>query len=229
MFNLFGNRKEQEEQVKSAGRLPPGQSLTQKFPVLHYGPVPPFNPATWDFRVFGLVEEEKRWTWDEFNRLPRRQMKLDIHCVTRWSKFDTVWEGVHLKDLIDQGFIRLKPEANVRDAALRIRLHRQRSAGSGAERCVPDGHALRRPAARSRSRLSAARRGRRDSRTALGRRSLFLEGRQVAARTGVHGSRSARLLGTGRLFHDGQCLERRTVWLVTPNLPESHRTSGRFF
>jgi len=50
-------------------------------------------------------EEEKRWTWDEFNRLPRRQMKLDIHCVTRWSKFDTVWEGVHLKDLIDQGFI----------------------------------------------------------------------------------------------------------------------------
>ena len=110
MFNLFGNRKEQEEQVKSAGRLPPGQALTQKFPVLHYGPVPPFNPATWDFRVFGLVEEEKRWTWDEFNRLPRRQMKLDIHCVTRWSKFDTVWEGVHLKDLIDQGFIRLKPE-----------------------------------------------------------------------------------------------------------------------
>ena len=72
MFNLFGNRKEQEEQVKSAGRLPPGQALTQKFPVLHYGPVPPFNPATWDFRVFGLVEQEQRWTWDEFNRLPRQ-------------------------------------------------------------------------------------------------------------------------------------------------------------
>jgi DMSO/TMAO reductase YedYZ molybdopterin-dependent catalytic subunit len=85
--------------------------LTQKFPVLHYGPVPAFNPATWDFRVFGLVEEEKHWTWDEFNRLPRRQMKMDIHCVTRWSKFDTVWEGVHLKDLIDQDFIRIKPEA----------------------------------------------------------------------------------------------------------------------
>jgi DMSO/TMAO reductase YedYZ molybdopterin-dependent catalytic subunit len=111
MFNLFGSRKDQEEQVKSAGRLPPGQALTQKFPVLHYGPVPAFNPATWDFRVFGLVEEEKRWTWDEFNRLPRRQLKLDIHCVTRWSKFDTVWEGVHLKDLIDQGLIRVKPEA----------------------------------------------------------------------------------------------------------------------
>ena len=111
MFNLFGNRKEQEESVKSAGRLPPGQSLTQKFPVLHYGAVPAFNPATWDFRVFGLVEEEKRWTWDEFNRLPRRTVQLDIHCVTRWSKFDTTWEGVHLKVLIDQGFIKVKPEA----------------------------------------------------------------------------------------------------------------------
>ena len=111
VFNLFGNRKEQEDLVKSAGRLPPGQALTQKFPVLHYGPVPPFNPATWDFRIFGLVEEEKRWTWDEFNHLPQRQLRLDIHCVTRWSKFDTVWEGVHLKDLIDQGYIRIKPEA----------------------------------------------------------------------------------------------------------------------
>jgi DMSO/TMAO reductase YedYZ molybdopterin-dependent catalytic subunit len=109
-FN-FLNRKDQEESVKKMGRLPPGQALTQKFPVLHYGPVPPFNPATWNFKVFGLVEEEKVWTWDEFNKLPRRQIKMDIHCVTRWSKFDTTWEGVHLKDLIDQGFIKPKPEA----------------------------------------------------------------------------------------------------------------------
>jgi DMSO/TMAO reductase YedYZ molybdopterin-dependent catalytic subunit len=94
------------------GRLPPGQSLTQKFPVLHYGPIPPFDPATWDFRVFGLVEEEKRWTWEEFNRLPRRKIKMDIHCVTRWSKFDTEWEGVHVKDLIDQGLIKPRPEAS---------------------------------------------------------------------------------------------------------------------
>ena len=111
MFNLFGNRKEQEERVKSAGRLPPGQALTQKFPVLHYGPIPPFNPATWDFRVFGLVEEEKRWTWDEFNRLPRRKMAMDIHCVTRWSKFDTVWEGVSVKTLVENGLIKIKPTA----------------------------------------------------------------------------------------------------------------------
>ncbi len=109
-FN-FLNRKDQEESVKKMGRLPPGQALTQKFPVLHYGPVPPFNPATWNFKVFGLVAEEKVWTWDEFNQLPRRKINMDIHCVTRWSKFDTVWEGVHLKDLIDQGLIQPKPEA----------------------------------------------------------------------------------------------------------------------
>jgi DMSO/TMAO reductase YedYZ molybdopterin-dependent catalytic subunit len=109
-FNFLG-RKEQEESVKKMGRLPPGQALTQKFPVLHYGPVPPFNPATWNFKVFGLVAEEKVWTWDEFNQLPRRKIQMDIHCVTRWSKFDTTWEGVHLQDLIDQGFIKPKPEA----------------------------------------------------------------------------------------------------------------------
>jgi len=111
MLNSLFGRREQEDSVRKMGRLPPGQALTQKFPVLHYGPIPPFTPATWDFRVFGLVEEEKRWTWEEFNRLPRRTVTLDIHCVTRWSKFDAKWEGVHLKDLIDQGFIKPKPEA----------------------------------------------------------------------------------------------------------------------
>jgi len=111
MLNSLFGRRGQEERVKSEGRLPPGQALTNKFPVLHYGPVPRFNPATWDFRVFGLVEEEKRWTWEEFNQLPRRKIKMDIHCVTRWSKFDTEWEGVSVKDMVEQGIIRLKPEA----------------------------------------------------------------------------------------------------------------------
>ena len=110
MVSLFG-RKEQEKQVKDMGRLPPGQALTQKFPVLHYGPVPPFNPATWDFRIFGLVEQEQRWTWAEFNQLPRRTINMDIHCVTRWSKFDTAWEGVHLLDLVNAGLLKIKPEA----------------------------------------------------------------------------------------------------------------------
>jgi len=104
-------RREEEEQVRAAGRLPPGQALTQKFPVLHYGPVPRFDPATWDFRVWGEVEEDRRWTWDEFQRLPRTKVRMDIHCVTRWSKFDTDWEGVALRTLVQEGLIRLRPAA----------------------------------------------------------------------------------------------------------------------
>ena len=97
--------------MKQEGRLPPGQSLTQKFPVLHYGPVPRFNPATWDLRVWGEVEEEVRWTWEQFQQLPRAKVQMDIHCVTKWSKFDTEWEGVAVKTLVDEGLIKLKPAA----------------------------------------------------------------------------------------------------------------------
>ncbi|MGW8224810.1 MAG: sulfite oxidase-like oxidoreductase [Anaerolineales bacterium] len=111
MLNSIFKRKDDEDRVRSEGRLPPGQSLTQKFPVLHYGPVPGFNPATWDFRVWGEVHEERQWTWDEFNQLPRTKIVMDIHCVTRWSKFDTEWEGVSVKTLIEQGLISLQPTA----------------------------------------------------------------------------------------------------------------------
>jgi DMSO/TMAO reductase YedYZ molybdopterin-dependent catalytic subunit len=111
MLSDIFRRREEEERFQKDGRLPPGQALTQKFPVLHYGPVPLFNPATWDFRVWGEVEEEVRWTWDEFNRLPRTRLVMDIHCVTRWSKFDTAWEGVSLKTLVDQRLIKPKSTA----------------------------------------------------------------------------------------------------------------------
>jgi DMSO/TMAO reductase YedYZ molybdopterin-dependent catalytic subunit len=92
-------------------RLPPGQSLTEKFPVLHYGPVPNVDLSGWDFRVFGLVDEEIRWTWEEFSQLPRRKVVLDIHCVTRWTKLDTEWEGVFVRDLVEGGIIKPRPEA----------------------------------------------------------------------------------------------------------------------
>ena len=111
LSNIF-RRREEEEKVRQEGRLPPGQSLTQKFPVLHYGPVPKFDPSTWDFRVWGEVEEEVLWNWDEFNQLPRTKLNMDIHCVTRWSKFDTDWEGVSVKTLVEQGLIKLKPSAH---------------------------------------------------------------------------------------------------------------------
>lgn len=111
MVNERSGRRREESRVSQEGRLPPGQALTQKFPVLHYGPVPTFDPSTWDFRVWGEVEQEIRWTWQEFQKLPRTKIRMDIHCVTRWSKFDTEWEGVSLRALVDQGLIRPKPSA----------------------------------------------------------------------------------------------------------------------
>lgn len=110
MFDRFF-RREDESRVRGEGRLPPGQALTQKFPVLHYGPVPSFNPASWDLKAWGQVEKPLRLTWEEFNQLPRTQIEMDIHCVTRWSKFDTTWEGVALRTLIDQGLLALLPGA----------------------------------------------------------------------------------------------------------------------
>ena len=112
MFKGQQERRALEKQVVTEGRLPPGQSLTTKFPVLHYGPVPVYPDLdSWDFKVWGLVEAENTWNWGEFTSLPTRTVTLDIHCVTRWSKFDTVWEGVHLQDMIDAGLVKLKPEA----------------------------------------------------------------------------------------------------------------------
>jgi DMSO/TMAO reductase YedYZ molybdopterin-dependent catalytic subunit len=104
-------RREDEERLEREGRVPPGQSLTQKFPVLHYGPVPRFNPAAWELRIWGEVEKEIRWSWDEFNQLPRTKIEMDLHCVTRWSKFDTTWEGVSVRTLVDQGLVKPKPSA----------------------------------------------------------------------------------------------------------------------
>jgi len=95
-------------------RLPPGQVLTDKWPVLHYGSVPKTDLSTWSFRVFGLVEREKRWTWEEFQSLPRVEVGSDIHCVTRWSRFDNTWEGVSIKEV----FQRAVPESSARFAVI---------------------------------------------------------------------------------------------------------------
>lgn len=103
-------RKQREEQIKKEGRLPPGQALTLKWPVLHVGEVPGFDPATWNFRAFGLVEEPKQWSYEEFLSLPKITITSDIHCVTRWSKFDNVWEGIAFREVFNQ--LRVKPEAN---------------------------------------------------------------------------------------------------------------------
>lgn len=81
-------------------RLPPGQVVTEKWPVLHHGSVPAVNLAAWDLVVDGLVERPQKWTWDEYQRLPRTRVHSDIHCVTRWSRYDNTWEGVSLRDVM---------------------------------------------------------------------------------------------------------------------------------
>jgi DMSO/TMAO reductase YedYZ molybdopterin-dependent catalytic subunit len=82
------------------GRVPPGQYLTEGFPVLSAGPTPRTPLEQWTFTVEGGAEPA-RWTWDEFQALPRESVTVDIHCVTRWSKLDTVWEGVSVDTLLE--------------------------------------------------------------------------------------------------------------------------------
>ncbi|MEA4811579.1 MAG: molybdopterin-dependent oxidoreductase [Anaerolineaceae bacterium] len=100
-----------EEDSALTYRIPPGQLLTQRFPVLHYGQVPEFDPQTWAFMVWGEVEKPLRLSWQEFNALPKTRVKMDLHCVTTWSKLDTEWEGVTLSTLEGLGLVRLNPEA----------------------------------------------------------------------------------------------------------------------
>lgn len=80
-------------------RLPPGQSLTHDFPVLSAGPTPIVSPQDWSFTLKHGVRPLKRWRWDEFNALPQSRFTRDIHCVTKWSKFDTEWRGVLVEDI----------------------------------------------------------------------------------------------------------------------------------
>src|SRR6202162_5462700 len=109
MFGDGSERKRLERAMRDAGRLPPGQSLTLKWPVLHEGTVPRFDPRTWDFRVFGLVEEPLRLSWEEFSNLPQSEVLADMHCVTRWSRFDNHWGGVLATEVMRR--MKLRPEA----------------------------------------------------------------------------------------------------------------------
>ena len=103
-------RKRKEQEMRAQQRLPPGQSLTLKWPILHYGSVPRFDPASWSFRVSGLVEHPLSFTWKEFGELPRVDRTSDFHCVTRWSRFDNRWTGVSISEILS----RAKPLPNAR-------------------------------------------------------------------------------------------------------------------
>ncbi|PZD94597.1 sulfite oxidase-like oxidoreductase [Paenibacillus sambharensis] len=92
-------------------RVPPGQTVTEGFPVLHYGSVPIYRDMDkWDLRLFGLVEEEISIGYHDFMKLPQQEFRNDIHCVTTWSKLDNVWEGVAVRTIMDK--VKLKPEAS---------------------------------------------------------------------------------------------------------------------
>jgi DMSO/TMAO reductase YedYZ molybdopterin-dependent catalytic subunit len=105
------DRRALEKEMQEAGRLPPGQALTVKFPVLHYGSVPYFDEETWRLRIWGAVNKEVALTWQEFNKLPKVQITMDLHCVTKWSKFNTTWEGVYIKDMLSTLGIELLADA----------------------------------------------------------------------------------------------------------------------
>jgi DMSO/TMAO reductase YedYZ molybdopterin-dependent catalytic subunit len=108
MFRSRAERKVEEAGYDPA-RLPPGQYLTEKWPVLHAGTVPQTDLATWDLRVFGEVENPVTLSWEEFTALPTREITTDIHCVTRWSRFDTSFKGVHWSEL--EKLVQPKPTA----------------------------------------------------------------------------------------------------------------------
>ena len=84
-----------------SSRVPPGQYVTPDYPVLSAGPTPHTSLNQWDFTIVGEVDEPRRWTWDEFRALPSEEVTTDIHCVTKWSKLDTHWQGVSIDTLLD--------------------------------------------------------------------------------------------------------------------------------
>jgi DMSO/TMAO reductase YedYZ molybdopterin-dependent catalytic subunit len=96
------NRASLRERGYDPDRLPPGQYFTDRFPVLHVGDVPQVSPESWDLSVFGLVRAPRHFTLAELQSLPHTSIVTDIHCVTKWSKFDMPWEGVRFRDVLAQ-------------------------------------------------------------------------------------------------------------------------------
>jgi DMSO/TMAO reductase YedYZ molybdopterin-dependent catalytic subunit len=95
-----GDRRQLEKQAQQDRRLPPGQSLTLKWPILHYGSVPRFAESSWDFKISGEVAAPLRLSWKEFRTLPQVEVTSDFHCVTRWSRLNNTWKGIRCTELL---------------------------------------------------------------------------------------------------------------------------------
>ncbi len=186
---------------------------------MHYGPVPAFNPETWDLRLWGEVEEEIRWTWDEFNQLPRTSITMDIHCVTRWSKFDTAWEGVSVRTLVEQGVIKLRPAAKfvVQHAEYGFTVNLPLEAVL-ADNFLLATHFDGQPLTADHGAPLRGVIGYISAREDL-KYPLFLERGQVAARAGVPGGRPVGFLGAGGVSQRGGRLEGAAVSLLRPYFP----------
>jgi DMSO/TMAO reductase YedYZ molybdopterin-dependent catalytic subunit len=109
VFRSLGLKRPSAGRDKN-GRIPPGQTLTTQWPVLHNGPVPRFDENEWSLSIFGEVAHSFSLSWTDFNALPRVTVNADMHCVTRWSKLDMVWEGVSFRTIAELA----QPADNVR-------------------------------------------------------------------------------------------------------------------
>jgi hypothetical protein len=201
-------RSKAEDKVRAAGydpaRLPPGQYLTEKWPVLHAGQVPKVDLATWDLRVFGEVDNEITLTYDELKALPATEVTSDIHCVTRWSRFDAHFKGVHWREQAS-GARQPEGERALRHRARGARLHRQLALVCDRGRQRAD---------RVRGGRRAADAGPRLARAPVRTDEVLLEEREMAARPRARGGRPARLLGALRLPQQCGLLERGALQLL---------------
>jgi DMSO/TMAO reductase YedYZ molybdopterin-dependent catalytic subunit len=199
MSFLSRKRTDLSEQGVDAGRVPPGQYITERFPVLHAGVTPRVDLSKWDFQIKGLVETPVTFSYQDILNMPQVRQTLDIHCVTKWSKLDTEWEGVAVTELMsrvklapnvthvlvmaEQGFTANLPLADF-NRAPNLFAHR-----FGGEPLEPDhGWPLR-----------------------LATAPLLLEVSEVGAGTPVSGSRRTGLLGTQRLSHVRRPLARTAL------------------
>ncbi len=110
-MHIFNDSKRIKPGINKYGlpKTPPGQVATEKFPIYTFNETPIIEPKDWKLRVWGEVEEERLFTWNEFMQLPQTTIRADFHCVTRWSRFDDDWTGVLFKDFVNA--IKLKPTA----------------------------------------------------------------------------------------------------------------------
>jgi DMSO/TMAO reductase YedYZ molybdopterin-dependent catalytic subunit len=108
VFDMLSGRSKDRE--KWGDRLPPGQKVVENWPVLTYGGTPRIDIKDWRLRLFGLVESEVEFEWQQFQALPLTDVHCDIHCVTSWSRMDNDWQGVRFTDLLDH--VKVGPEAS---------------------------------------------------------------------------------------------------------------------